>query len=61
MTDGDSDIYPHCTPDGQWTVYQHWELEQRLWKVPSDGGAAVQLTETRARRPSVSPDGTPTA
>lgn len=57
LTDGDSDLYPHCSPDGQWVVYQRGELEQRLWKVPSGGGETVQLTRTRARRPAVSPDG----
>jgi Tol biopolymer transport system component len=31
--------------------------EPRLWKVPVDGGEAVQLTQTRAIRPSVSPNG----
>ena len=32
-------------------------LEPRLWKVPVDGGESVQLTESRAMRPAVSPDG----
>lgn len=57
LTGGDSDLYPHCTSDSQWVVYQRGEMEQRLWKVPIDGGETVQLTETRARRPSVSADG----
>ena len=57
LTDGDDELYPHSTPDGQWVVYQRGEIEPRLWKVPADGGEPVQLTETRAMRPAVSPDG----
>ncbi len=57
LTAGDSELYPHATPDGRWVVYQRGEMEQRLWKVPADGGEPVQLTKTRARRPAVSPDG----
>lgn len=57
LTDGDSDFYPYPTPDGRWVVFQRGELEQRLWKVPTEGGEHVQLTDTRARQPAVSPDG----
>lgn len=57
LTTGDSDLYPCLTPDGLWVVFQRRELEPRLWKVPMDGGEPVQLTQTRASRPSVSPDG----
>jgi TolB protein len=57
MTDGFDEMYPHCTPDGQWVVYQRAEKEPRLWKVPAEGGKPVQLSETRAVRPAVSPDG----
>lgn len=57
LTAGDGEFYPHCTPDGQWVVYQSSEYEPMLWKTPTEGGQAVQLTNTRAARPSVSPDG----
>jgi Tol biopolymer transport system component/DNA-binding winged helix-turn-helix (wHTH) protein len=57
LTAGDGELYPQSTPDGQWVVYQHGEREERLWKVPTDGGEPVQLTRTRARGPAVSPDG----
>ena len=57
LTTGDSELYPTCTPDSRWVVYQRGEMEPRLWKVPTDGGESVQLTETRACRPTVSPDG----
>jgi Tol biopolymer transport system component len=57
LTNGEDEFYPHSTPDGRWVVYQRGEIEPRLWKVPVDGGEPVQLTETRANRPSVSADG----
>ena len=57
LTEGGGEFYPHCTPDGGWVVYQQGEIEPRLWKVPADGGEPVRLTETRANRPAVSPDG----
>ncbi len=57
LTTGESEFYPDVTPDGRWVVYQRGELEPRLWRVSTDGGQAVQLTETRAQRPAVSADG----
>jgi Tol biopolymer transport system component len=57
LTAGDDEFYPHATPDGQWVVFQRAEKEPRLWKVPAAGGEPVQLTQTRAVRPAVSPDG----
>ena len=57
MTAGEGDYYPECTPDARWVVYQHAEVQPTLWKVPTEGGDAVQLTKTRACRPAISPDG----
>jgi len=57
LTAGDDEFFPHSTPDGRWVVYQRGVLEPRLWKVPAGGGESVQITETRAVRPAVSPDG----
>jgi Tol biopolymer transport system component/DNA-binding winged helix-turn-helix (wHTH) protein len=57
LTNGDYGVYPQCTRDSMWVVYQGGIVEPRLWKVPVDGGQAVQLTQTRAIRPSVSPNG----
>jgi len=57
LTSGDGEFYPHSTPDGRWVVYQAGENEARLWKVPTEGGQPIQLTETRARGPAVSSDG----
>src|SRR5262245_5735370 len=57
LTHGDYDVYPQCARDGTSVIYQGGIAEPRLWKVPVDGGEAVQLTQTRAVRPSVSPNG----
>jgi TolB protein len=57
LTNGEGELHPDCTPDGQWVVYQRGELEPTLWKVRADGGEAVQVTQTRASRPAVSADG----
>lgn len=58
LTSGDGEFYPQCTPDGRWVVYQVNEvIDPRLWKVPIDGGQPVQLMDTRATKPAVSPDG----
>jgi len=57
LTSGDYEVFPQCTRDSTWVVYQRGIVEPRLWKVPVEGGAAVQLTETRAVRPAISPNG----
>jgi Tol biopolymer transport system component len=57
LTSGDDEFYPYCTPDGGWVVYQRGVIEPRLWRVPANGGESVQLIDTRAVRPAVSPDG----
>ncbi len=57
LTTGDSEYYPQFTPDGQWVVFQMGEVESSLWKIPTDGGEAVQMISTRASRPAISPDG----
>lgn len=57
LTAGDGEFYPRATPDARWVVFQRGEVEPRLWKVPAGGGEPVQVTETRALGPAVSPDG----
>lgn len=57
LTAGDDELYPNATPDGAWVVYQRDAREPRLWKVSVDGGEPVQVTDTRAMNPAVSPDG----
>lgn len=58
LTFGNGEFYPECSPDGRWVVYQSAdEMDPTVWKVPFDGGEAVRLTDTKALRPAVSPDG----
>jgi Tol biopolymer transport system component/DNA-binding winged helix-turn-helix (wHTH) protein len=57
LTTGDDDLYPNVTPDGAWVVYQRDTREPRLWKISVAGGEPIQVTDTRAMNPVVSPDG----
>jgi Tol biopolymer transport system component/DNA-binding winged helix-turn-helix (wHTH) protein len=59
LTDGKGDLFPHFSPDNRWVVFQRGAglVTPTLWKVPVDGGQAVQLTDTRVQKPRVSPDG----
>lgn len=57
ITNGDGEYYPQCTPDGMWIVYQSGGNFPTLWKLPTSGGEAIQLTKNTASRPSLSPDG----
>lgn len=60
LTFGDSEIYPACTPDGRWVVFQRMASANQktaLWKVAINGGEPERLTDFLAVRPAVSPDG----
>jgi len=57
ITNGDGEYYPQCTPDGRWIVFQSGANYPTLWKMPTGGGEAIELTKTTASRPSISPDG----
>ena len=57
ITNGNGEFYPQCTPDGRWIIYQSGGNYPMLWKIPAGGGEAVQITKTKASRPSLSPDG----
>ena len=50
--------YPTITPDGKWIVYVSLGRKSpTLWKMPVDGGQAVQMLDKYAMAPVVSPDG----
>ncbi len=53
----DTELYPHCSPDGDWVVYQKGWRKAAIWKVPLEGGETSPVTETLSMRPAVSPDG----
>lgn len=58
LTNGESDVSPRFSPDGRWVVYQRgFPTGARIWRVSIDGGESTPLTETRAQKPDVSPDG----
>lgn len=59
LTEGDGELRPSFTPDGNWIVYQHGfgDVKTTLWKISVDGGEVMQVTDMRMKTPSVSPDG----
>jgi Tol biopolymer transport system component len=59
LTSGDfADYKPSVSPDGKWVAFTSWRSgAQLLWKVPSDGGEAVRLTEAPTNLKAFSPDG----
>ena len=64
LTHGRHDVHPAVTPDGKSVIYASfadWTPgiggEPTLWRVPIDGGEAVQVTQQPTSIPSVSPDG----
>jgi Tol biopolymer transport system component len=58
ITNGNLDHSASCSPDGKWLVYVHDAFgKSMVWKVPTDGGTAVQLTDSEAANPVLSPDG----
>jgi Tol biopolymer transport system component len=58
LTSGEGEVSPRFSPDGRWVVYQGgYQTGATIWRVPVDGGDAIRLTETRAQKPDVSPDG----
>lgn len=63
LTNGAEDVYPNFTADGQTVIYQKG-LDNKLitlWRVSLADKIPVQLTQTHATHPTVSPDGAQTA
>jgi len=61
LTFGKDDEYASCTPDGKWMVYRGYvtgDSVVHIFKVPTDGGAPVELAKGGVFSPVVSPDGT---
>ena len=50
---------PSWSPDGKWIYFMQGDDtgEPSVWRVPSQGGHAVQLASTPAATPLASPDG----
>ena len=58
LTNGDGEVSPRFSPDGRWVVFQSgYQRGGTIWRISSEGGEPVRLTDTRAQKPDVSPDG----
>jgi Tol biopolymer transport system component len=57
LTNGSGENCPHFTPTGDWVVYNSFPGKVVLWKVPTNGGNPVQLTDNPSFDLVVSPDG----
>ena len=58
LTDGLADFSPVVSPDGQWVVYTSLSGGRlTLWRVALAGGPPVEIKDTGASVPAVSPDG----
>lgn len=52
------DVWVTFSPDARWVVFTRWESGADLWRIPTEGGEAVNLTNVQgyAMAPAVSPD-----
>ena len=50
-------MFPNYSADGQWVYYTLPREKWSMWKVASDGGDPIRVTEHVAVQPQVSPDG----
>lgn len=64
LTTGNLDVHPVASRDSRWVVYaslQNWSPgiggRPMVWRVPIDGGAAIQITKDSNSFPAISPDG----
>src|SRR2546423_2055068 len=59
LTSGFVDLLPSFSPDSQWVLYSSLHSSGRLtlWKVAVEGGDPVQVSDSHAAAPVVSPDG----
>ena len=57
VTDDSDDHYPSWSADGKWIYFASDRSgDQQVWKVPTQGGEAVQVTRQGGRIPCESPD-----
>jgi Tol biopolymer transport system component len=58
LTNGTSiNVFPSWSQDGKWVYFGSGGDDPQIWKVPSRGGAAVQVTHTGGSVAVESPDG----
>ena len=59
LTEGSVNIRPDWSHDGKWIYFvSHWTGRNEVWKLPSVGGTAIQLTRNGGGDPIESEDGT---
>ena len=57
-TDPAEDKWPYWSHDGKWIYFASTRSgREEIWKMPSSGGEAVQITRNSSDRPEESPDG----
>lgn len=63
LTFGNDDRFPACSFDGKWVFYssfspnQQDRYDEKLWKVPLDGGESALVIDHSSSRPIFSPNG----
>jgi len=59
LAKGGTTTFPVCAPDGRWVFFRRLGFDgpPSIWRVPLQGGEAVQLSKEHAYFPAVSPDG----
>jgi serine/threonine protein kinase/Tol biopolymer transport system component len=58
LTNTELNRNPLVTPDGKWIVYTSMgRVSPTIWKMPIEGGTAVQIVDKYSTTPSISPDG----
>jgi len=58
MTDPAEDKWPYWSHDGKWIYFSSTRSgREEIWKMPSTGGDAVQITRNSGDTPNESPDG----
>jgi eukaryotic-like serine/threonine-protein kinase len=57
-TDPAEDKWPYWSHDGKWIYFSSTRSgREEIWRMPSSGGEAVQITRNSGDRPEESPDG----
>lgn len=58
LTTGTSDYVPAWSPDGRWIYFTSDRTgKSTIWRIPSAGGGAQQITKIGGYTPKISPDG----
>jgi eukaryotic-like serine/threonine-protein kinase len=56
------DVQPTCSPDGKFVIYVDVsDPVNRLMKIGTEGGAAIEISKIEAESPTISPDGSSVA